>query len=361
MKQPEIYPELVQKFLESFRRSYSTKDVIKYLEKLKNLRVLIVGETILDEYYHVAVIGKPPKGTHIAVRYLGQEVHAGGVLACANHLAGFCGEVDLLTIIGRNDDSENFVKTKLKSNIYPKFFYQNKAIIKRRFVDHAYSNKVFEVYENEEPHSDDTSESISDWIEANFLESTKRYDLVLVLDYGHNLFSKDLIERICKLPCFLAVNAQTNTSNFGYNLITKYPRANYFCLDEWELRLAYQDRQGDIEPMICTLGQRISLPGTVSVTRGHLGAISYDLKTGQLFQAPAFSQKIVDTTGAGDAFLAITAPCVAKGFPTDLVVFIGNAVGALAVEYLGNRSSIEADALYQFIETLLKQEDHNVL
>lgn len=354
MKQSEVYPESIQKFLRSFRRHYSADDVIKSLKKLEDLRVLIVGETILDEYHHVAVIGKPPKGTHIAARYLRQEVHAGGVLACANHMAGFCGDVDLLTVIGRNDDSENFITTKLKSNIRPKFFYQDKTIIKRRFIDHAYANKVFEIYENEEPHSDDISEAMSTWIMENFFESTKHYNLVLVLDYGHNLFSKDLIETICKLPCFLAVNAQTNTSNFGYNLITKYPRANYFCLDEWELRLAYQNRQGDIEPIIHTLGQRVSLPGMVSVTCGHLGAVSYDPKTGQLFQVPAFSKKIVDTTGAGDAFLALTAPCVVKGFPIDLVAFVGNTAGALAVGYLGNKSSIEPDPLYQFIETLLK-------
>lgn len=356
LKQPEIYPEPVQEFLDLFRKSYSGPDVVSYLRSLKNLRVLVVGETILDEYHHVDTIGKPPKGTHIAARYLEQEVHAGGVLACANHLAGFCGEIDLLTVIGCHDDSEKFIKEKLKPNIHPIFFYQNKAIIKRRFIDHAYSSKLFEIYENEEPHSADISKAIFGWIMKRTLDSSARhrYDLVLVLDYGHNLFDKELIKVICGLPYFLAVNAQTNTSNYGYNLITKYPRANYFCLDEWELRLAYQDRQGDIESMIHTLSQRTSSPGAVSVTRGHLGAVTYNSQTGQLFQAPVFSRKVVDTTGAGDAFLALTAPCVAKGFPIDMVTFVGNVAGALAVGYLGNKSSIEAESLYQFVETLLK-------
>lgn len=355
MKETELYPEQVQKFLESFRKSYSGLDVIKHLRTLKNLRVLVIGETILDEYHHVDTIGKPPKGTHIAARYLEQEVHAGGVLACANHMAGFCGKIDLLTVIGSNDDSEKFIKSKLKPNIYPNFFYQNKTIVKRRFIDHAYSNKLFEIYENEASFSADISQAIFDWIMKKALSSSGRYqyDLVLILDYGHNLFGKDLIKAICKLPYFLAVNAQTNTSNFGYNLITKYPWANYFCLDEWELRLAFQDRHGDIESLIKTLGKRTTSSGVVSVTRGHHGALSYDSQTGQLFQAPIFSKKVVDTTGAGDAFLAITAPCVVKCFPIDMVTFIGNAAGALAVGYLGNKSSIEADTLYQFIETLL--------
>ncbi len=356
MKELSAYPESVQKFLESFRKSYSSGDIVGNLKKLKNVRVLIVGETILDEYHHVDTIGKPPKGTHIAARYLKQEVHAGGVLACANHMAGFCGEIDLLTIIGGNDGSEKFIRSKLKPNIHPTFFYQNRTIVKRRFIDTAYANKLFEVYENEEPFSADISQAISDWIKKTDHDfyAQYHYDLVLVLDYGHNLFDENLIKTICGLPYFLVVNAQTNTSNFGYNLITKYPRANYFCLDEWELRLAYQDRHGDIESLIRILGKRTFLPGIVSVTRGHLGAVSYDPKTGQLFQSPVFSKKVVDTTGAGDAFLAITAPCVAKCFPIDMVTFIGNVAGALAVGYLGNKSSVEAESLYQFIETLLE-------
>ena len=66
------------------------------------------------------------------------------------------------------------------------------------------------------------------------------------------------------------------------------------------------------------------------------------------------SQKIVDTTGAGDAFLALTAPCVAAGFRMDLVAFIGNAAGAMAVGFLGNRSSIEEVPFFKFITALLK-------
>jgi len=53
---------------------------------------------------------------------------------------------------------------------------------------------------------------------------------------------------------------------------------------------------------------------------------------------PVLSREIVDRIGAGDAYLAITAPCAAAGYPMDLVGFIGNAVGALAVRIIGNRT-----------------------
>jgi len=72
------------------------------------------------------------------------------------------------------------------------------------------------------------------------------------------------------------------------------------------------------------------------------------------FEVPVFSSKIVDRTGAGDAYLSLAAPCVAAGMPMDLVGFVGNAVGALAVRIVCNRSAIEPIPLYKFITALLK-------
>jgi len=125
-------------------------------------------------------------------------------------------------------------------------------------------------------------------------------------------------------------------------------------LDDKELRLAYQDNSSDINILIRRLSRISTFPRVVTVTRGHLGATTYNAKNNEFFEAPVLSQKVVDTTGAGDAFLALTAPCVAKGFPLDLVTFIGNAAGALAVGILGNRSSIEAEQFFKFITALLK-------
>jgi sugar/nucleoside kinase (ribokinase family) len=93
--------------------------------------------------------------------------------------------------------------------------------------------------------------------------------------------------------------------------------------------------------------------GNITVTRGHMGSLNYSKRDG-FHQIPIFSKEIVDRVGAGDAFLAVTAPCVAKKIPTDLAGFIGNTVGALAVRIVGNRNAVEPVALYKFITALLK-------
>lgn len=351
----EVYPEPAQAFLRSFRKEHSADEIIDKLKGLKNVRVLAIGEAILDKYAFMApMVGKPPKGSHMAARFLGEETHAGGILACANHLANFCGSVDVITAIG-NDGKEEFVRSHLKPNVNLHLFYHDKAptIVKKRFVDSAFLFKMFEEYVIDDKPLRELEKQIKAHLADIFLK-LGHYDLVLVLDYGHGLLTSDLIEFICSQERFLAVNAQTNAANMGFNPITKYRRANYFCLDDRELRLAFHDNYGGINNLIEQLAGSVSLPGGVAVTRGHLGVTTYDVENRSFFEAPVLSQKIVDTTGAGDAFLALTAPCMAKGFPMDLVAFIGNVAGALAVGFLGNKSSIEADPFFKFITTLLK-------
>ena len=179
-----------------------------------------------------------------------------------------------------------------------------------------------------------------------------QYDLVLVADYGHGFLNRDLIQLLTAESRFLAVNAQTNSANTGFNLVTKYPRADYVCIDEPEVRLAMHDRASPIENIIRQVTKDLTAR-RVAITRGHHGSMTYDEHEG-VCAVPVLSREIVDRIGAGDAYLAITAPCAAAGYPMDLVGFIGNAVGALAVRIIGNRTPVEPVPLFKFITALLK-------
>ena len=89
------------------------------------------------------------------------------------------------------------------------------------------------------------------------------------------------------------------------------------------------------------------------VTRGKHGSIAVN-SNGEINRTPVFSTKVIDTVGAGDAFFAYTAPCIAKGIPLDLVSFIGNAAGALAVQIVCNKKPVEKYEVLEFIHALLK-------
>ena len=90
-----------------------------------------------------------------------------------------------------------------------------------------------------------------------------------------------------------------------------------------------------------------------AVTHGENGSVVYEPGKG-VSRVPAFTRQVVDTVGAGDAFLAITAPIIASGVPMEIAGFIGNAVGALKVGIVGHRQSVGKVPLVKFLTALLK-------
>jgi len=346
-----VFPEEARDFLEEFRKKYSSRDIINRFQTLKKMKVLVIGDTIIDEYHYCTPLGKSPKEIIIPAQYLGEEAFAGGILAIANHIAGFCDQVDVITCLGTQNSREEFILEHLKPNIKAKFFYRPNAptIVKRRFVEAAHLKKLFEIYlidGNIAPAS--VGQDVCQYLETNIGD----YDLVVVGDYGHGFLQEEIIKTLCEKAKFLAVNAQTNSANIGFNLITKYPRADYVCIDEPEIRLATHDNISPVEILVNKITRELKCRQAV-VTRGYLGSL-VSADGDSFLEVPAFSREVVDSVGAGDAYLAITSLCVASNFPGELVGFIGNAAGALAIRIIGNKSSVEPVPLFKFITTLLK-------
>jgi bifunctional ADP-heptose synthase (sugar kinase/adenylyltransferase) len=315
------------------------------------MKVLVIGEAIIDEYHYVQSMQKSPKELLVATRYLREEYFAGGILACANHVAGFCGQVDLVTVLGAKDSRESFIRRSLKPNVTPAFFHNpdTGTIVKRRYVEQAFLNKMFEVSFLDD---DDLPAEVTRRIEEHLAPILAGYDVVIVADYGHGFLGRDLIHLLSTESRFLAVNVQSNSANLGYNLVNKYPRAHYVCIDEPEVRLAAHDRRSDLEEIIRRLAKDMACP-RISITRGHKGSVVY-LEGAGFSHAPVLSREIVDRIGAGDAYLSITAPCAAAGYSSEVVGFVGNVAGALAVRIVGNRTAVEPVPLFKFINALLQ-------
>jgi len=174
----------------------------------------------------------------------------------------------------------------------------------------------------------------------------------VVADFGHGLLSRRAITTITASPTFLALNTQLNSINYGYHVVNKWPRADYACIDEEETRIACRDRFGPVHELLADLAAKLRCR-TMTVTRGHHGSLTHS-RGEQPVVVPVLSRQVIDTIGAGDAYLAITAPCVRMGYAADLVGFIGNAVGALAVRIVGNEASVEPEELFDFINVLMR-------
>ncbi len=345
------FPENVQQYLNLFRTRYTCEEVLSLIDKMSSLRVLIIGDAILDDYHYCHTLGISSKDPAMALQYESNDLFAGGVLAIANHVANFADKVRLFTVLGGKDSHENFIRSKLHSRIEPYFAKKDNAptTIKRRFVEGYSINKLFEIYI-----MDDSGLSIE---KENLLcgmleEEIDDYDLVLVADFGHGAIGQGTKDLLIDRASFLAVNTQANAGNRGFHTINKYSRADYVSLSEGEIRLEFRDMEGDVKPMIHSLADRLQ-SRDVAVTTGNRGCFISN-QDGKLVEVPALVQKIVDRVGSGDAFFALTSLAVCLGVSPELIGFLGNVVGGLAVGTLGNQKAIDRMNVEKFVTSLLK-------
>ena len=182
------------------------------LSKASEKRVLFVGETIIDVYHYVRPLGRPLKESIVSVEHISTETFQGGVVAAAAHAREFCKSVEV--------------------------FSAGSKIIKERWVEQAHNRKLFEMYVDHgaDPRGEN---ALFPWI---------THDVVVVADYGHGMMDDETILRL-RAASYLAVNVQTNSGNFGFNLATKYNNhgVDYLVVDEPEARLATTNQYESIE------------------------------------------------------------------------------------------------------------------
>jgi bifunctional ADP-heptose synthase (sugar kinase/adenylyltransferase) len=309
-----------------------------------------VGEAIIDEYQYCDTLGKSGKEPILAAQFVRSEKFVGGSLAVANHVAACCANVRLVTMLGSEGSHEELIRGALVPAVDPEFLIMKGAptLIKRRFIETYPFQKLFEIYIMDEQAAQRKSADLCAALEKIVPE----FDVVIVADYGHGMIGPAAVDVLSARARCLAVNVQVNAGNHGFNTVSKYRRADFISLSEGEIRLEARDPRGDLRDIVMRVADGLKCR-RVLVTRGAKGSLCYGQDEG-FFETPGFALRTVDRVGAGDAVFAVGSVCAALDAPIDLIGFIGNAVGAEAVEIVGNQRFIERAPLLKHIEALLK-------
>ena len=137
----------------------------------------------------------------------------------------------------------------------------------------------------------------------------KKYDFVIICDFGHGFLNEDIYNLVEKNSKKVSINVQTNSDNRGFNLVTKYKKANLVCIDEPEIRLALSDRYSDFKILAKNLYKKIKLNKLI-ITRGNAGISVFEFKKYKKIKEisfSAFESNPIDTIGNGDAVLGIVS------------------------------------------------------
>ena len=345
--------EEVKQYMEKFVLNYSMSDIIKYADKVSKLNILVIGDVIIDKYTYCEVQGIMSKDTGYSARESHSEEYFGGSVAIARHLSSFTDNVTLMSIIGNEEEIRLRFLDELADSIHLELMYSSEipTIIKHRYLTRNAKReeyrKIFAI--NNIPEKMQYEDEVRQSFNVKLKEYIQDYDVVFVCDFGHGLFDAEAIQIIQEKAKVLVLNCQTNSTNKGLNIITKYTRADFFSLDQEELKLAFPEDALDEEESLKKLARHLG--GNGWLTRGSAGA--WGICEGEILECPAFALSVKDTVGAGDAFYAVAGCFAAAGASTELGTFMGNIGGALGANIVGNKDAVEKVNVLKYANTLM--------
>lgn len=343
----------VRHYMEDFRTRHDMREIKEYADKIKKLKVLVVGDVIIDKYTYCSIQGMMSKDMGYSARLSHSEEYLGGSVAITRHLATFTDDVTLMSIIGNEEEMRLRLFDELADRIQLKLTYSSffPTIVKHRYLTRNEKReeykKIFAV--NNIPEAMKYEEEAYTGFKEKLRDKIADYDVVFLCDFGHGLIDCETIEIVQQNAKYLVLNCQTNSTNKGLNIITKYNRADVFTLDQQELKLAYPEYSLDEQSALKKLSAHLS--GSGWLTRGAKGA--YEVNDAVIQECPAFTLSVKDTIGAGDAFFAMAGIFAAVGAPIEVGTFIGNIGGALGANIVGNKDAVEKVNVLKYASTLM--------
>lgn len=285
-----------------------------FVQKASNLRVAVVGETIVDEFVEVVYEGHSMKSFCPVFRHVegGQRLsQEGGAAAIAGHLRDFVKSVDLI------------------SN-------QKHEIVKTRYIDASDKKKHVEINRFDKAAFGEAKINVQD------------YDVVIVADFGHGFCDQLQINDGFHLM------TQTNSNNFGFNRMSKWKhlRKKSVTLDLREASLQMNKSiVGATDADIHELFNYEINSEHMFVTLGSSGSLHTNGNS--IVRQKSFKSQIVDTIGAGDTYFSFC--CILAHLENDVKEMIVPSLAAsLSTTWLCNEKSVTREMLIDYADRAIQ-------
>lgn len=339
------------KFLDQVKKTDNFNSITKALDKLKEDKVLVMGDLIIDRYIYGDVLGKSGKEPHMVFCQFKDELYVGGSAIIANHLSDFIKNITLISDMGKETKIKKLLNDKLKKNIrylpvLPCDGY--KTCIKTRFIDNISNYKLFGSYII-------SSLDISEFYKKLNLRLSnviKTVDTIIIADYSNNFFNKNIINKIKRSKKFICSMVQKNSNNPSFFSLNHVRNFDLLCINEGELRSELKDRKTNIDILAKNFLIKNKLKFIV-ITQGVLGSVLFDYKLNK-YSCPSFNSKPIDKIGAGDLMLAILSVLLSNKFNPLTSLLIASLLSSLVVNNMGNSYVASRVEIERYLEFLLK-------
>jgi len=313
-------------------KSSTLKDII---EKFSNLNILVIGDTIIDEYITCDPIGMSQEDPTIVVSPISNNKFIGGAAVVASHAKTLGASVTFISITGE-DENHLFTESFLKDLNINTVLYKDTTrptTLKQRFRAH---NKTLLRVNHLKQHS--INKDIETSILNKLKENIHEFDLIIFSDFSYGVLTKNIIKKIKQLALehnILMVADSQSSSQVGD--ISKFKNMSIVTPTEREIRLSLNDFESGLVVLSDKL-QKKSNPKYIFTTLGSEGLMIYNSNKNDLLtdNIPALNISAKDVSGAGDSLLTCSSMALAVGANIWQSAYLGSIAAAIQVSRIGN-------------------------
>ncbi len=289
------------------------------------VRVLVVGDVMLDRYWHGGTSRISPEAPVPVVNINGIDERAGGAGNVALNLAALGCHVTLFSLVG--DDANAISLQQKLENAAVECRFQvvpnTPTITKLRVIDR--NQQLIRLDFEQRFDQQKTREILKD-----FRQQLSHADAVILSDYGKGTLagSQDLIAaaKQAGVPVLIDPKSSDFNNYRGATIITPN-------MKEFEAVVGTCHGDVDIANKGLAIIKKYNLTALL-VTRGEHGMTLLSEKSAPI-HLPTRAREVYDVTGAGDTVIAVLAATIAAGKDFATASILANTAAGIVVQKLG--------------------------
>ena len=291
------------------------------LRRLKKLRILVVGDVILDSYLIGKVERISPEAPVPILEVEGEEFRLGGAGNVAKNLSSLGVNTLLCGVIGK-DEPGSILKSLLADNGVEAFLVEDDRPTTKKTRVVSLNQQLLRIdWESREKVEGESLKKLREFIRK------VNVDGVIVSDYAKGVITQEVIQEIRSKGVFWAVDPRPVNKAL-------YRDAFLMTPNEKELRELMKPLSGGVEELGEKLREELNLD-TLVVTRGPKGMTLF---REYIKHFPARARKVYDVTGAGDTVIATLTAFKLAGASWEEACELANICAGIVVGEFGTAS-----------------------
>lgn len=319
------------------RHATDTKKLSQIVNRFSDLRIVVLGDLIIDEYVFCDPLGMSQEDPTIVVTPVRRDLFVGGAGIVAAHARSLGAHVNYFSVVG-NDATAEFARDKLDE------YGVNSCLIKDdtrpTTLKQRYRTQGKTLLRVSELRQHSISHELQRKMLTELLKVLDDCDLMVFSDFSYGCLAQPLVDQVvqfCMERGIPMVADSQSSSQMGD--IARFKNMLLITPTEREARLAIRDSHSGLIAIADEL-KRTTDAKHVFITLGSEGLLIYSPENGvsevHTDELPVFNHSPKDLAGAGDCLLISSAMSLVAGASIWESAYIGSIAAACQVSRVGN-------------------------